>query len=235
LVLRWDKGPGSNESSESLRKLVEAQAVTPPTFIAIDRGDAREALAGSGKKVEASYESPFQAHATMEPMNTTVHVRDNEIEVWSPTQFADEVQGEIAKLSGFPSDKVTVHMMLSGGSFGRRYQWDYAAEAWQVAKEIKKPVQLLWTREDDMQHDFYRPYNYQCLAGAFDAQGKLAAWSTRVVTTPIAGSNLYTGFPESPETLKDPATIAALEWYGADVAPYLIPNLRIEYSPADSV
>jgi isoquinoline 1-oxidoreductase subunit beta len=235
LAPRWDKRAGENESTENLRKQVRQRAVAAPTFIALDRGDALDILADPVKKVEASYESPFQAHATMEPMNTTVHVRDNEIEVWSPTQFADEVQDEIAKLSGFPGDKVTVHMMLSGGSFGRRYQWDYAAEAWQVAKEIKKPVQLLWTREDDMQHDFYRPYNYQCLAGAFDAQGKLAAWSTRVVTTPIAGSNLYTGFPESPETLKDPATIAALEWYGGDVAPYSIPNFRLDYAPADSV
>jgi isoquinoline 1-oxidoreductase subunit beta len=235
LAPRWNKGPGENESTANLRKQVRQRAVAAPTFIALDRGDALDILADPVKKVEASYESPFQAHASMEPMNTTVHVQDNEIEVWSPTQFADEVQDEIAKLSGFPGDKVTVHMMLSGGSFGRRYQWDYAAEAWQVAEEIKKPVQLLWTREDDMQHDFYRPYNYQCLAGAFDAQGELAAWSTRVVSTPIAGSNLYTGFPESPETLKDPATIAALEWYGGDVAPYSIPNFRLDYAPADSV
>ena len=235
LAPKWDKGPGGNESTENLRKLVVQRAVAPPTFIAIDRGDALDILADPVKKVEASYESPFQAHATMEPMNTTVHVRDSEIEVWSPTQFADEVQDEIAKLSGFPLDKVTVHMMLSGGSFGRRYQWDYAAEAWQVAKELKKPVQLLWTREDDMQHDFYRPYNYQRLSGGLDDQGKLVAWSTRVVTTPIAGSNLYTGFPESPETLKDPATIAALEWYGGDIAPYSIPNFRLDYAPADSV
>jgi isoquinoline 1-oxidoreductase beta subunit len=235
LAPTWDKVPGGNESTENLRKLVVQRAAAPPTFIAIDRGDALDILADPGKKVEASYESPFQAHATMEPMNTTIHVRDNEIEVWSPTQFADEVQDEIVKLSGFPLDKVTVHMTLSGGSFGRRYQWDYAAEAWQVAKEIKKPVQLLWTREDDMQHDFYRPYNYQRLSGSFDDQGKLVAWSTRVVTTPIAGSNLYTGYPDSPETLKDPATIAALEWHGGDVAPYSIPNFRLDYAPADSV
>ena len=235
LVLRWDKGPGSDESTESLRQFVAKQAVTSPTFIAIDRGDAREVLAGPGKRLEGSYESPFQAHATMEPMNTTVHVRDNEIEVWSPTQFADEVQKEIAKLSGFPLDRVIVHMMLSGGSFGRRYQWDYAAEAWQIAKEVKKPVQLLWTREDDMQHDFYRPYNYQRLSGGFDDQGKLVAWSTRVVTTPIARFNLYTGYTESVETLKDPSTVAALEWYGADIAPYAIPNFRVDYAPADSV
>lgn len=235
LVLRWDKGPGANESTQSLRKLIERQASAPPTFIAIDRGDALEVLAGPAKKLEADYESPFQAHATMEPMNTTVHVRDREIEVWSPTQFADEVQNEIAALSGLPLDRVIVHMTLSGGSFGRRYQWDYAAEAWQVAKEMKQPVQLLRTREDDMQHDFYRPYNYQRVSGGFDAAGKLVAWSTRVVTTPIAGSNLYTGFSESPETSKDPATVAALEWYGADVAPYSIPNFRLDYAPADSV
>ena len=235
LVLKWDKRQGGNESTETLRNLIVERAAAPPAFVAVGRGDALDVLAGPAKKLEASYESPFQAHATMEPMNTTVHVRDHEIEVWSPTQFADEVQKEIAELSGLPLNKVIVHMTLSGGSFGRRYQWDYAAEAWQVAKGMKKPVQLLWTREDDMQHDFYRPYNYQRLSGTFDAQGKLAVWSTRLVTTPIAGSNLYTGFTESPETLQDPATIAALEWYGADVAPYSIPNFRLEYAAADSV
>jgi isoquinoline 1-oxidoreductase beta subunit len=235
LAMRWDKGPGSSESTETLRKLVAQKAAGPPTFIAIDRGGALEVLAGSVKKVEGYYESPFQAHATMEPMNTTVHVRDDEIEVWSPTQFADEIQNEIVGLSGLPLDKVIVHMTLSGGSFGRRYQWDYAAEAWQVAKEMKQPVQLLWTREDDMQHDFYRPYNYQSLSGGFDDRGKLVAWSTRVVTTPISESNLYAGFIESPETLNDPSTVAALEWYGADIAPYAIPNFRVDYAPADSV
>ena len=121
-------------------------------------------------------------------------------------------------------------MTLSGGSFGRRYQWDYAAEAWQVAKEMKAPVQLLWTREDDMQHDFYRPYNYQRLSGglrrrtAISPPGPLASSLLR-----SPGSNLYTGFTESPETLKDPAIVAALEWYGADIAPYSIPNFRLDY------
>jgi isoquinoline 1-oxidoreductase beta subunit len=100
---------------------------------------------------------------------------------------------------------------------------------------MKPPVQLLWTREDDMQHDFYRPYNYQRLTASFDDRGEVAAWSTRIVTTPIAGSNLYTGFTESPETLRDPATVAALEWYGADIAPYSIPNFRLDYSSADSL
>ena len=186
----WDKGSGSDESTESLRQLVAKQAASSPTFIAIDRGDAREVLAGPVKKLEGCYESPFQAHATMEPMNTTVHVRDNEIEVWSPTQFADEVQDEIAKLSGFPLDQVIVHMTLSGGSFGRRYQWDYAAEAWKIAKEIKKPVQLLWSREDDMQHDFYRPHNYQRVSGGSMIRESSSpgppAWSLLPLPAPIS-------------------------------------------------
>ena len=160
---------------------------------------------------------------------------NGEIEVWSPTQFAAEVQGEIAALSGMPADRVIVHMTLSGGSFGRRYQWDYAAEAWQVARDMRRPVQLLWTREDDLQHDFYRPYNYQRLRGGFDDRGKLVAWSTRIVTTPISGSNLYTGYTESPEALRDPETVAALEWFGGDIAPYAVPHFRLDYAPAESV
>ena len=235
LTLKWNKGASEGESTDSLRKQIAERTAGPPTFVAVDRGYASEALAGAAQKLEAFYESPFQAHATMEPMNTTVHVRGEEIEVWSPTQFADEIQTEIAALSGHSINQVTAHMTLSGGSFGRRYQWDYAAEAWQVAKEMQQPVQLLWTREDDMQHDFYRPYNYQHLIAGFDDRGALAAWSTRIVTTPIAGSNLYSGYTESPETLQDPATVAALEWFGADIAPYSIPNFRLDYAPADSL
>jgi isoquinoline 1-oxidoreductase beta subunit len=235
LDIEWTKGPGGIESTAAaLRAKAATQALGPASYVAVDRGD----LVMSPSKavmIEATYESPFQAHATMEPMNTTVHVREGEITIWSPTQFADEIQQEIAELSGLPRTKITVHAMLCGGSFGRRYQWDYAAEAWQVAKEMQQPVQLLWTREDDMQHDFYRPYNYQRLTARLDASGKPVAWHTRVVTTPIAGSNLYTGFTESPEALQDPATMAALEWYGADVAPYAIPNCRVDYAPIQSV
>ena len=234
LDLTWSKGPAGDESTATLHRLAAERAAAPATYVAVDRGDVPGAMGSAVKRIEASYESPFQAHATLEPMNTTVHVRSKDIEVWSPTQFADEIQSEIAALSGYSSDQIIVHMTLSGGSFGRRYQWDYAAEAWQIARELPQPVQLLWTREDDMQHDFYRPYNYQRLSAGFDASGKLAAWHSRVVTTPIAGSNLYTDEVESPEKLQDAATVAALEWYGADVEPYAVPNLRIDYVPMES-
>jgi isoquinoline 1-oxidoreductase beta subunit len=234
LILEWE-GTGTSESPQTLHRDALKAANAPAMFVAVNRGDALSAMGTADRSFSASYESPFQAHATMEPMNTTVHVRDKAIEVWSPTQFADEIQREIAELSGHPLDKVIVHMTFSGGSFGRRYQWDYAAEAWQVARELRQPVQLVWTREDDMQRDFYRPYNFQRLSAGLDAAGGLTAWNTRVVTTPIAGTNLYTDYVESPEELKSPATIAALEWYGADVEPYSIPNCRVDYAPIDSV
>jgi isoquinoline 1-oxidoreductase beta subunit len=233
LKIRWSQGTRS-ENSDSLRQSLERATRGDATYVAVDRGNALDILSEATKKLEATYESPFQAHATMEPMNTTVHVREKQIEVWSPTQFADEVQQEIAHLSGLPPHQVIVHMTLSGGSFGRRYQWDYAAEAWQVATRVKAPVQLLWTREDDIQHDFYRPYNFQHLSAALGPAGKPVAWSTRVVTTPIAETNVYTGYDESPQALKDPAIVASLESYGADVAPYEIPNFRLDYAPVMS-
>jgi isoquinoline 1-oxidoreductase subunit beta len=232
LVLEWDRGPAENSSD--LHHTMTERADGAPIYVAIDRGDTVDALRGAARVVSAEYESPFQAHATMEPMNTTAHVRADAIEIWSPTQFADEVQSSIAALAGVPLDKVIVHMTLSGGSFGRRYQWDFPAEAYQVAKEMHQPVQVLWTREDDFQHDFYRPYNYQRLQGGFDAHGKLIAWSTRIVTTPISGTNLYTSYTESPETLREPKTIASLEWYGSDIDPYAIPNFRVDYAPVES-
>jgi isoquinoline 1-oxidoreductase beta subunit len=234
LVIEWAKSASEGESTAALRRFARHRAADPATYVAVDRGDTQGAMGSAVNRIETCYESPFQAHATMEPMNTTVHVRDEDIEVWSPTQFADEIQKEIAALSGYPPDRVIVHMTLSGGSFGRRYQWDYAAEAWQISQELRQPVQLLWTREDDFQHDFYRPYNYQRLAAGIDASGKISAWHARIVTTPIAASNLYTDEIESPEKLQDAATLAALEWYGADVKPYAIPNFQVDYAPVDS-
>jgi isoquinoline 1-oxidoreductase beta subunit len=227
LKVFWDKGSG-NESTEGLRKLLEAQAAAPPSFVAVNEGDALDALERSSRKVEAIYELPFQAHATMEPMNTTVHVRDGEIEVWSPTQIGEILKTEIAALSGLPPAKLTVHMMLCGGSFGRRYQWDYAAQAWQVAKEMRQPVQLLWTREDDIQHDFYRPYSYHRMSGGLDERGALTAWSHRIVSTPIRAVF------DSPEELKDPKHVASQELGGANVIPYATANFRLDYAPVHS-
>lgn len=228
LKVSWDKGPNASETTGGLSKQLKEQAGAPPSFVAVNKGDTEKALQQSAKNIEAHYELPFQAHATMEPMNTTVHVRKDGIEVWSPTQIGAKVQEEITKLSGVPAKHVTVHMTLCGGSFGRRYQWDYAAEAWQVAKEVDRPVQLLWTREDDTQHDFYRQYSYHRLSGGLDEQNNIVAWSHRIVSTPIRAVF------DPPEKLKDPKHVASQELGGADVLPYAGSNFRVDYVPVQS-
>jgi isoquinoline 1-oxidoreductase subunit beta len=228
LKVSWDKGPNGSETTAALSKQLKAQAAAPPSFVAVNRGDALKVLEQNAKNIEAHYEIPFQAHATMEPMNTTIHVRKDAIEVWSPTQIGAGLQEEIALLSGLSAPQVIVHMTLCGGSFGRRYQWDYAAEAWQVAKEMEKPVQLLWTREDDMQHDFYLQYSYHRLSGGLDAQNNIVAWSHRVVSTPIRAVF------DAPEKLNDPKHVASQELSGADVLPYAALSFRLDYTPVHS-
>jgi isoquinoline 1-oxidoreductase subunit beta len=227
LRVSWDKGPNGFESTETLQNRLKVHAEGPPNFVAVNQGDAPKALENAHWRVDAVYELPFQAHATMEPMNTTMHVRDDGIEVWSPTQIGEGVQKEVALLAGIPAQQVKVHMTLCGGSFGRRYQWDYVAEAWQIAKQVKRPVQLLWTREDDMQHDFYRQYAYYRVSGGIDREANLVAWSQRVASTPIR-----TVF-DAPEKLKDPRHVASQELGGADVLPYAASSFRLDYAPVD--
>ena len=132
----WDKGPGAQESTATLQEQFHKKAAGPPSVVMADHGNASDALIAAGKKIEADYEMPFQAHAPMEPMNTTVHVlADGRIEVWSPTQGSDLAQSTIAHVAGVAPENVIVHLTFSGGSFGRRrYQWDYLAESYQVAK-----------------------------------------------------------------------------------------------------
>jgi isoquinoline 1-oxidoreductase subunit beta len=228
LKIAWDKGLGAEESTASLQEQLRQKAAGPPTVVSTNKGNVDQVLAGAEKKIEADYEMPFQAHATMEPMNTTAHVReDGCIEVWSPTQIGNIAQTEIAQLAGIPPDKVIVHMTLSGGSFGRRFQWDYLAESYQVAKEMKVPVQLLWTREDDMQRDFYLQYSYQRMTGALDGEGNIVAWSQRIVSTPIRAVF------DSPELLKDPKHVASYDVN--DTIPYQAPHYRSDYAPVLSV
>lgn len=228
LRLEWNPGPDAGETTAGLADLLRQAAGGPASFVAVNEGDVDEALGRSHRKIEAYYEMPFQAHATMEPMNTTVHVRKDGIEVWSPTQIGAKAQEEIAILSGLPPERITVHMMLCGGSFGRRYQWDYIAQAWQVAKEVPAPVQLLWTREDDLQHDFYRQSTFHQMAGGVDDRGSITAWKHRVASTSIRATF------GSAEQLKDPKRVASQELGGADVLPYAAASRRLDYAPAHS-
>jgi isoquinoline 1-oxidoreductase beta subunit len=158
----------------------------------------------------------------MEPMNVTVHARSGEAEVWAPSQSPDWVQRAVAEILGLPPAKVAVHTTLMGGGFGRRYMADFPAEAAQVAKVVGKPVQLVWTREDDMTHDFYRPACCHHMRGAVDGNGRPSAWYHILVSTAIRG-------------FWDPsADPASQEVGGAKEMPYAIPNVRLEYSPVAS-
>jgi len=223
LNITWDEGPNADESSESLRKHFVENAAKPGKIVR-NEGDADGALSSGAKKVEAAYELPFAAHACMEPMNCTVHIRPDSAEAWVPTQAPQWAQAVIAKVSGLPPEKVNVHTTLMGGGFGRRYQADFVMEAAQVAKATGKPVQVLWTREDDMQHDFYRPASYHKMQGAVDAQGKLAAWKHFQSSTSIAAVWDKNG-KEKPE---------ASEFATAAFIPYETPNFRVEYALAHS-
>jgi isoquinoline 1-oxidoreductase beta subunit len=160
----------------------------------------------------------------MEPMNCTVYIQADHAEAWIPTQAPQWAQGVIAQTAKLPPEKVIVHTTLMGGGFGRRYQADFVMEAAQVAKAAGKPVMVLWTREDDMQHDFYRPASYHKLSGALDAQGNLTAWKHFQTSTSI----------EAMWNPKGEETPEKSEFATAAFIPYQTPNYRIEYALAKS-
>ena len=224
LAVKWDEGPAAKESSADLHKQFLANAAKPGKVVRND-GDADSVLASSPKKIEAAYEFPFAPHACMEPMNCTVHIRPDGAEAWVPTQAPQWAQGVIAEAAKLPPEKVIVHTTLMGGGFGRRYQADFVMEAAQVAaRAAGKPVMVLWTREDDMQHDFYRPASYHKLQGALDANGNLAAWKHFQTSTSIAAKWSEKGAEDS-----------GLGEFGTGATvPYVTPNIRIEYTLAES-
>lgn len=225
LEITWDEGPHAGESSESLRKQFVANTAKPGKIVRSD-GNADSALssAAAAKRIDAVYELPFAAHACMEPMNCTVHIRPDGAEAWVPTQGPQWAQDVIAGVAKLPKEKVVVHTTLMGGGFGRRYQADFVMEAAQVAKAAGKPVMVLWTREDDMQHDFYRPASYHHLRGALDTQGRVQAWKHFQSSTSIAAMWDKNG-KQKPE---------ASEFATAAFIPYRTQNFRVEYALAES-
>ncbi|HET8965205.1 MAG TPA: xanthine dehydrogenase family protein molybdopterin-binding subunit, partial [Candidatus Acidoferrum sp.] len=223
LEIKWDEGPNAGESSEALQKQFLDNAAKPGKIVRND-GDADSAVLSAAKKVEATYEFPFAAHATMEPMNCTVHIRPDSAEAWVPTQAPQWAQDTIAGVSKLPKDKIKVNTTLMGGGFGRRYMADFVMEAAQISKQTGKPVMVLWTREDDMQHDFYRPASYHHFSGAVNNDGSIAAWKHFQTSTSIEAMWSPKG-KESPEKS---------EFATAVFIPYQTPNYRVEYTLAES-
>ena len=176
-------------------------------------------LAGAAKTMDAVYEVPFLAHATMEPMNCTAHVGKDSCEVWVGTQNQTGTQRTAMRISGFPREAVTVNTMLLGGGFGRRGEQDFVADAVETSKAVNRPVKVIWSREDDVRHGHYRPATYNVFRAALDERGAPVAWLHRIVAPSIGvqhGRQLQDG-------------IDSLMTEGAANLPYAIPNLQVEY------
>ena len=217
LDITWNEGPNSAISSDDVWKQLRAASKTEGA-VAKSAGDIAKALT-AGDLSEAAYEMPFLAHATMEPMNCTVHVTPASCEVWVGSQVLARAQATAAKAAGLPLDKVVVHNHLIGGGFGRRLETDMVESAVQIAKQVDGPVKVVWTREEDMQHDVYRPV-YRDLLSATLANGRISGWKHR-----IAGSSILARW--LPPAFQKGIDIDAID-SAADI-PYDIPNLRVEY------
>ena len=219
LTIEWDEGPHAKLATADIARELEA-ATTKPGAVAQNIGDADNALAGAATKVEATYQLPFLAHATMEPMNCTVHVRPDGCEIWVGNQALSRVQAVTAKLLNLPPEKVVVHNHLLGGGFGRRLEVDGVIRAVQIARQVDAPLKLVWTREEDIQHDMYRPYWCDRISVGLDASGKPIAWNNR-----FAGSSVIARWaPPAFRNGLDPDTTE-----GAIDLVYDIPNFHVEY------
>jgi len=175
LVVDWVAGESAHVSSAAMLASAR-EAMSTPGTVTHKAGDIDSGKAGSVRLVEQTYELPLLAHLTMEPMNCTAHVTDTSAELWVPTQFGDAMQARVAKFLNLPLDAVTVHVTLLGGGFGRRAYPDFVIDAVQIAKAVGKPVKVIWSREEDVQHDLYRPSSVQRLRAAVDARGRPITW-----------------------------------------------------------
>jgi len=182
LKVDWDLGPAGSQSSEGFTARAAELLKAPPASTLRQYGAPDAALKAGAKVVEATYEYPFLAHVTMEPQGATAHWKDGKLEMWSTSTLPIDGRGLVARQLGIPESDITTHMVRAGGSFGRRLQNDWLVEAAWIARQIDAPVKLLWSREDDIAHDPFRPGGTMGLKGAVDAQGKLTAWKQHMIT-----------------------------------------------------
>jgi isoquinoline 1-oxidoreductase beta subunit len=224
LDVAWDEGSNAGQSSQRIsaefRRLARGRAVPARTD-----GNASAALGRAAQRVSAEFELPYLAHATMEPMNATAHVRTDGCDIWAPTQFQGGCAQVAAQITGLPPESIAVHTTYLGGGFGRRFELDFIAEAVEISKAVGTPVKVVWSREDDVRHEFYRPASFHVLSAGLDAEGWPTAWTHRVV----AQSIMSRVFPDMVQNGLDPEAVE-----GAMELPYAIPNVRVDYVMAET-
>jgi isoquinoline 1-oxidoreductase beta subunit len=205
LKVTWNEGPTASNSTEGFNRRARELSQQPPQIKLYNDGDAERALAGAAKTVEAAYYYPFLAHAPLEPQNCTAHYKDGKLEIWVGTQTPREGRQVIAQSLGMADSDITVHFVRMGGGFGRRILNDYMADAAWIAREMNgTPIKLLWSRQDDLTHDFYRPAGYHFFKAGLDGSGTIVAWNQHYVAfgegekfapnTPIGGASFPAGF-----------------------------------------
>ncbi|OZB64107.1 MAG: hypothetical protein B7X31_04485, partial [Thiomonas sp. 13-66-29] len=223
LKITWDLGPNARLDDAAIAALLHKAAQEPGVRAwKVGAGDAAVAAtqAAGGKLVEASYTLPFLAHATMEPMNCTAHVQKDRCDIWAPTQAQTFNQGTASRITGLPETAIHVHTTFLGGGFGRRFEQDFVAQAVEISKAVARPVKVMWLREDDMRHDFYRPANLALMRAALGADGTLRAWSHKVVGPSIMARVF-------PSRVRNGLDMGAVD--GAVELPYALPNAETRY------
>jgi isoquinoline 1-oxidoreductase beta subunit len=230
LQISWDEGSLSQLSTEGLRKEY-ADLSKKPGVAARKEGDARKALAEAARQLQAEYEVPYLAHAMMEPLNCLVDLRARSCEIWTGTQFQTVDRDAAARTAGLKPEAVTIHTTFLGGGFGRRANphSDFVVEAVQVAKAVRKPVKVIWTREDDTRGGYYRPMWFDRIAAGLDNQGNPTAWQHTIV-----GQSILAGTPFEGAMVKTGIDAVSVE--GAADIPYAIPNLLVDlHSPKSGI
>jgi isoquinoline 1-oxidoreductase beta subunit len=216
---RWNDGPNAGVNSHDIIAALAA-ATENPGVIARDDNDAPGKIAAAKTKVEAVYQLPFLSHAPMEPINTTLHIRPDGADLWVGTQVPVRAQAVVAKAAGLKPEQVTVHNHMMGGAFGRRLDVDSIEQAAAIAKQVGYPVKLIWTREEDITHDLFRPRYYDRLTAGLDAKGRLVGWTHRVGGSSVMARWLPVGMKGG----LDPDAVE-----GATETPYDVPAIKVDY------
>jgi len=218
-AIQWEDGPNANVDSGSIIRQHE-EALRQTGVVARHEGDAEKALAGAAQRLDAVYRLPFLAHATMEPMNCTVHWRGNACDIWVGTQVPTRTQARASEMTGLPKEAISIHNHFLGGGFGRRLEPDGNLLAVKIARHVSGPVKVIWSREEDIQHDLYRPYYYDRLSAGLDTKGTPVAWTHRV-----SGSSIVARW--IPAAFQNGLDFDAVQC-AADL-PYKVPNLHVDY------